>query len=1060
MDSIKIQEMSLQADPQRPDFMNPAVFRRNTLPARSYHIPSTSLLLNGSWEFNMTRSPGEAPEPTEESSDKDWSSINVPGHWQLQGWGKPNYTNTQLPIPVCPPYVPTENPTGTYRRKFQVPAEWRAENTDIRLRFDGVDSAYHVWVNKCLVGYAQGSRNSSEFDVTPYIQTDGDNEVFVRVYQWSDATYIEDQDQWWLSGIFRDVTLIAFPAKDRLQDWFIRTDLDSQYTDATLQTTIEFEVSKRSSITVSLIDSVDGNGHVISSTESIVEPATSKLELSLPVVNPKKWTAEQPYLYEVEMILQTPGSDSSFKITQRIGFRKVERKGGLITVNGKAIRLRGVNRHDHHPRFGRAVPLEFMKQDLLLMKAHNVNALRCSHYPPDPRLLDIADELGFWVIDEADLECHGFYDAVARPMDMDETLGYEERKAMTFPLCGVHTSDNPVWREAYIDRVHSLLQRDKNHASVIIWSMGNEAFFGTCHRSMVEYARAFDPSRLVHYEGDIHAETTDMYSYMYPEIDRLRSLASKEGVTSSGKFDKPIILCEYAHAMGNGPGLLTEYEKCFDEIPRLQGGFIWEWANHGLWVEGISKKDGFYAYGGDFDDYPNDGTFVMDGLLNSAHEPLPGLLELKKAFEPVKLEVRGQALLLKSRFDFLDLSNIKASYKLEAFDKQTRTLATGTLELPHLPAGQSAEITLPSDLFQHDFHPAYLTITLEQREKVPWDKENYVLAWKQALVSNASRNTLANGVSFKTSIKNDISTNSTKTTVCIDGSNWSFEFDRIRGHLRKWTHNSVSILTPDPDTGLAIVPGFWRPPTDNDVPSAAPYWKRFGINSLTNQIRSFEISSSEGGSICIESKTFLSPPVLSWGWRCITRYIIQADGSLAITMKLRPTGTAPKTVPRIGLNLRANSALQSARWLGLGPGESYPDKKAAQRLGLWDVEDIASLQTVYDIPQENGNRAETAWVELVTADGTGFRAAPLERTVVSGGAASLNWTASRYSDQTVEIARHPCDLVEDDAVLIRLDNLVAGVGSAACGPGPMDEHLVKVKDIDFGMLLEPVSCGY
>ncbi|OQD83476.1 hypothetical protein PENANT_c016G05117 [Penicillium antarcticum] len=1057
MGSSKIEEMPQQADPERPDFMNPAVFRRSTLPARSYHIPSTSLLLNGSWEFKMTRSPWEAPEPTEGSSEEDWSSINVPGHWQLQGWGKPNYTNTQFPIPVCPPFVPTENPTGTYRRKFQIPAEWQIENTEIRLRFDGVDSAYHVWVNKSLVGYAQGSRNPSEYNITPYLQADDNNEIFVRVYQWSDATYIEDQDQWWLSGIFRDVTLIALPVNDRLNDWFIRTDLDSEYTDATLLASIDFQVSERSAIAVNLIDSVDGMSQIVASTESIVEPATSKLDLSLPVANPRKWNAEHPYLYQVEMILKSPGSKNPFKTTQRVGFRKVEHKRGLITVNGKAIRLRGVNRHDHHPLFGRAVPLDFMRQDLLLMKAHNVNALRCSHYPPDPRLLDMADELGFWVIDEADLECHGFYDAVARPMDMDETLGYEERKAMTFPLCGVHTSDNPVWREAYIDRVHSLLQRDKNHTSVIIWSMGNEAFFGTCHRSMVEYVRAFDPTRLVHYEGDIHAETTDMYSYMYPEIDRLRSLAATEGVTSNSKFEKPIILCEYAHAMGNGPGLLADYEKCFDEIPRLQGGFIWEWANHGLWVNGADKKDGFYAYGGDFDDYPNDGTFVMDGLLNSAHKPLPGLLELKRAFEPVKLEVRGQALVLKNRYDFLDLSNLQASYKLEAFANQTITLATGTLKLPNVTAGQSAEITLPTDLFQYGAHPAYLTITLEQREKVEWDQGTYVVAWTQVLASKPSNKALPNSISSAQGTKNDIAINSTKTTVSIGGTNWSFEFDRIRGHLRKWTYNSTPILEPHADTGLAMIPGFWRPPTDNDVPSAAPYWKRFGVNTLMNQLRSFDFSAAEDGSVCIESETFLSPPVLSWGWKCVARYIVKSNGSLAISMKLQPTGTAPKTVPRVGLNLRANSALQSARWLGLGPGESYPDKKAAQKFGLWDVEDISSLQTVYDIPQENGNRMDTVWVELVTSNGTGFRAAPLESTAMNRGKASLNWTASRHSDQTVETARHPCDLVEEDAVLVRLDDQVAGVGTAACGPGPMDEHVVKVKDTTLGMLLEPVS---
>ncbi|CAG8030575.1 unnamed protein product, partial [Penicillium nalgiovense] len=976
--SSPAKQLALQADPERPDFMNPAVFRRNTLPARSYHIPSTSLLLNGAWEFNMSRSPPEAPEPSEDISAEAWSSINVPGHWQLQGWGKPNYTNTQFPIPVCPPCVPTENPTGTYRRKFQVPSEWKTNNTEIRLRFDGVDSAYHIWVNKALVGYAQGSRNASEFDVTSFLQ-DGDNEVFVRVYQWSDATYIEDQDQWWLSGIFRDVTLIALPADDRLNDWFIRTELDSEYRNATLLATIDYQVSEPSAVVLNLIDPVHGSRSVIASTECIVEPATSTVELSLPVANPKKWSAEQPYLYEVEMLLTPRGSNKPFTITQRIGFRKVERKGGLITVNGKAIQLRGVNRHDHHPLLGRAVPLDFMRRDLLLMKAHNVNALRCSHYPPDPRLLDMADELGLWVMDEADLECHGFYDAVSRPMDIDESLGYEERKGLTFPQCGAHTSDNPFWREAYVDRVQSMIQRDKNHASVIIWSMGNESFFGTCHRSMVEYARAFDSTRLIHYEGDMPAETTDMFSYMYPEIDRLRSLAANEGVSSNGEFEKPIILCEYGHAMGNGPGLLTEYEKCFDEIPRLQGGFIWEWANHGLYVEGNSKKDGFYAYGGDFDDYPNDGTFVMDGLLNSAHQPLPGLLELKRVYEPVKLEVCGQRLALKNRYNFLDLNHLQASYKLEAFDKETKTLATGSLDLPIVPAGQSAEISLPEELFQHNVHPAYLTITLEQRGKVEWDEGTYAVAWTQALVSQPTEQGLVNGLG---SAQSALSTNSTKTTISVSGANWSFEFDRIRGHLRKWTHNSRSILEPSPDTGLAMVPGFWRPPTDNDVPQAAPYWKRFGVNCLTNQFRSLNGSTLEDGSVCIESETFISPPVLSWGWKCLARYTIKPNGSLSITMNLQPTGAAPSTVPRVGLNLRANSDLQAARWLGLGPGESYPDKKIAQKFGLWNVDDIASLQTVYDIPQENGNRMDTAWVEILAPNGTGFRASPQKSTVV------------------------------------------------------------------------------
>jgi beta-galactosidase len=388
---------------------------------------------------------------------------------------------------------------------------------------------------------------------------------------------------------------------------------------------------------------------------------------------------------------------------------------------------------------------------------------------------------------------------------------------------------------------------------------------------------------------------------------------------------------------------------------------------------------------------------------------------------------------------------------------RAESLATGLLELPEVSAGQSVEIPLPQDLFHPGAHPAYLTITMEHREEVEWDHGAHGVAWTQAMVSKPTEKAAVDDVVFARGVEHAISTHSTKTVILLSGPNWSFEFDRVRGHLRKWSYNSTSILEPNPDTGLAVVPGFWRPPTDNDAPSDAPYWKRFGVDSLTNQLRSFNMTSTDYGAVYIESETFLSPPVLSWGWRCFARYTVKPNGSLEISLRLYPTGTAPKTVPRAGLNLRANSDLRSAQWLGLGPGESYPDKKAAQKFGLWDVEDIMSLQTTYDIPQENGNRTDTAWVELRTPDGTGFRASPLENNVVKGGTASLSWTASRYSDDSIEAARHPCELTKDEAVFVRLDDRVAGVGTAACGPGPLDEHLVKVQDITFGMLLEPVA---
>lgn len=393
---------------------------------------------------------------------------------------------------------------------------------------------------------------------------------------------------------------------------------------------------------------------------------SSHIDLTLSVPTPIKWTAETPYLYQLEITLDTTDrSKRSHTIHQNVGFRSVRIEDGLIKVNGSPILLRGVNRHEHHPLLGRAVPLSYVKQDLLLMKQNNINALRCSHYPSHPRLYDLCDELGLWVMDEADLECHGFYDAVARPLDIPEEMDYEKRKLLAFPQAAEYTSNNESWRAAYLDRMAQVVQRDKNHPSVIIWSLGNEAFYGSNHKAMYEYAKAFDPGRPVHYEGDANAVSADMFSYMYPPIDRLVGLAT--AVDEKGEqLQKPIVLCEYGHAMGNGPGGLEDYQQAFRDYRRLQGGFIWEWANHGLWTTDDAGK-GFYAYGGDFADVPNDGTFVMDGLCFSDHTPTPGLVEFRKVIEPVRSWVDGKCLVLENGYDFIQLEHLTATYKVEEF---------------------------------------------------------------------------------------------------------------------------------------------------------------------------------------------------------------------------------------------------------------------------------------------------------------------------------------------------------------------------------------------------------
>lgn len=415
-----------------------------------------------------------------------------------------------------------------------------------------------------------------------------------------------------------------------------------------------------------MLSELDRNGGAqVNSMTADVRGGSGTTDVSLAFDEPKLWTAETPYLYQATISLESDTGEVH-TVKQRVGFRKVELINGLMAVNGVPIRLRGVNRHEHHPLFGRAVPMDFARKDLLLMKTHNINAIRFSHQPPNAKVLDLCDELGFWVMGEADLECHGFYDAVARPLDIPEEMDYGKRKELTFDKAAKYTSDNPAWEAAYVDRMKSLIQRDKNHPSIIMWSFGNEAFFGQNFWSMRKYAKEVDPTRLVHYEGDAHAETTDMYSYMYPSPATLVKLSKSEGVSENGAFDKPMILCEYAHAMGNGPGLLEDYEEAFRNHPRLQGGFIWEWANHGLWKE----DSGYYAYGGDFGDYPNDGTFVMDGLVNSKHEPTPGLVEYKKIIQPLNIVLENGKLEVENRYNFIDLSHLSASYKLERFEDE------------------------------------------------------------------------------------------------------------------------------------------------------------------------------------------------------------------------------------------------------------------------------------------------------------------------------------------------------------------------------------------------------
>ncbi|KAJ5377547.1 uncharacterized protein N7496_004956 [Penicillium cataractarum] len=1026
------------------DWENPHIFQRNKLPPRAFFLPNTSLSLNGSWDFHYAPSPLLAPaigsdgksDPSVDTNE--WTNITVPGHWQLQGHGSPNYTNTIFPFPCDPPRVPSHNPTGTYRRSFTVPSDWDL-SAQVRLRFDGVDSAYHLWVNGQEVGYAQGSRNPAEFDITKLIRHRGENDVVVRVYQWSDGSYIEDQDQWWLSGIFRDVTLLAFPSVARIEDFFVKTELDQSYTDAVLKVTVNV-LATESVLLEATLRSLRGTQDTIGYEKlSVVE--NGSVTLTIPVKSPKKWTAETPNLYDLQITLgsSSNGGKPLQEINHRVGFRQVEIKNGNITVNGTPVQFRGVNRHDHHPLFGRAVPLSFLREDLLLMKRHNINSVRCCHYPSHPKLYELCDELGLWVMDEADLECHGFYDAVARPLDVPESMDYEERKKLTFEKAAQFTTNNPEWKDAYVDRAIQMVQRDKNYACIVIWSLGNEAFYGQNHQAMYDYIKATDPSRPVHYEGDPEAKSADMFSYMYPSVDRITKLAVAEG----DNFKKPIVLCEYAHAMGNAPGGLEEYMEAFQKYRRLQGGWIWEWANHGLWDE----ERGFYAYGGDFDDYPNDGTFVMDGLCFSNHTPTPGLVELHKAYSPVHAWYADGSICIENRYDFAGLENLHAFYRVEVLDSESTVIASGTLRLPSIEAGKTGKLEFNPDLPAISEGEIWLTVSFQTTQDKPWAASGHEIAWFQhQLKTLAVRPNPPANLSIKLE--------SSRAVHTVSGSDFSLTFSRSTGGLTGWTVKGYQLLDSDSKTGMALVPGFWRPPTDNDMSWALGERRRYSVDDMRVQLRSMDVAHLGDDRIRITTESWLGPPVLAWGFVATTTYTIGGDGHLVVSVHLKPQGPMPADLPRLGLDLRLADAFDNAKWLGLGPGESYPDKKRSQKLGIYKAT-TAQLQTPYEVPQEGGNRSDTRWLQLSDNRGWGIKVSRNSVDTDKDTGTAFQWVASRYSAKQIETAKHPCDLVPGKTVLVRIDAESSGVGTGACGPTTLEKYLVPCEERKFQFEFAP-----
>ena len=1028
------------------DWENPVLIHRDRLDARAFYLPYRSegkapgelpdlsdgfIPLNGQWDFHCAPSPAEAPEEfhAEAFDSSSWDKIPVPSCWQMLGYGHPHYTNVNYPFPVDPPRIPTENPTGCYRREFVIPAE--VEDRQLFLRFEGVDSAFHLFINGKAAGFSKGSRLPAEFDISSFVRP-GKNILAVKVYQWSDGSYMEDQDMWWLSGIFRSAYILARP-KTHVYDIQTSTCLDDKYHDAVLQIKVAVTSSAAAVETLSLafvLSDSAGNKLIekpISEAFEIGTGETKTLEVSTNVAVPAKWSAENPALYRLVLTLKDSKGNILEAIPLSIGFRSIEMKDGNFLVNGVRIMLKGVNRHEHHPDFGRSVPYESMLKDVLLMKQHNINAVRTSHYPNDPAFLDLCDQYGLYVIDECDQECHGFQSAG----------------------CTDRLSNDPEWREAHVDRMRRMVVRDRNHACVIFWSLGNESKFGDNHRAMAAVARELDPTRLIHYEQDHLAEVSDIYSRMYLDIDNLTAFGEgKETLVwgveippaeYAGK--KPLILCEYAHAMGNGPGGLKEYWEAFYKYKALQGGFVWEWMDHGIRKKTSDGKE-FFAYGGDFGDEPNDGNFIADGLLFPDQTPSPGLIEYKKVLEPVLVEAVDVAkgeFQITSRYDFSTLGHLRMSYTVEAEGEQ---ISSGTIPTPEIAAGKSKVITI--EYATPRFLPGkeyWITLTAALDSDTLWAKAGHEIAWAQFEIPAKEKPMAA-----PAAVTAKIGYSETKTSLVVAGKDFSVAFDSVRGVISHLEFFGRKVISQGPRLN------FWRSPIDNerggwgDTGELEKKFLAAGIHWLQHRIDGFECRKLDGSTVQVLVKSRIAPPIFTRAFLCSTLYTISGSGEISVEVHGEPTGEWPIMIPKIGLHLSIPGDLSRVEWFGLGPGESYPDTRMAGKVGRF-CRSVDELHTPYVYPQENGNRSDVRWVSFCDFRGYGF--------LVSGDPL-FHFSAHRFTTQDLTAAKHGCDLPVRDDITVNLDHKQNGIGSASCGPGVLPQYQLKAERFEFKLRIKPL----
>ncbi|EDY31859.1 Beta galactosidase small chain [[Ruminococcus] lactaris ATCC 29176] len=982
------------------------VLHENTMPARAYFIPASKRmdnlmehreesdrmqLLNGTWKFQYFNSIYDVQEPFFEKDydTENFDEIQVPSVWQMAGYDTHQYTNIRYPFPFDPPYVPQDIPCGTYAHTFVYHKDENAPKAF--LNFEGVDSCFYVWINGSYVGYSQVSHMTSEFDITDLLR-DGENSIAVLVMKWCDGSYLEDQDKFRMSGIFRDVYILKRP-KQAISDYHIKTRIED------MLAKVEIEMKFYSPLNVK-ISIEDRNGAVVA-LGSIAEEGTAVLEIA----SPELWNTENPYLYK--LILETENE----VIVDHIALRKIEIKDQVIYLNGQKIKFRGVNRHDSDPVTGFTISPEQITTDLTLMKQHNFNAIRSSHYPNAPFFYEMCDKYGFMVIDEADIEAHGPF-MIYRKEDTD----YNRFKRWNEKI-----ADDPVWEEAIVDRVKLMVERDKNRFCIVMWSMGNESAYGCNFEKALEWTKNFDPDRITQYESARYRNydetydysNLDVYSRMYPALSEIQEYLDKDG-------SKPFLLVEYCHSMGNGPGDFEDYFQMIQDNDKMCGGFVWEWCDHAIAHGTAENGKTIYAYGGDHGEEIHDGNFCMDGLVYPDRTVHTGLLEYKNVYRPARVisyDKESGELMLHNYMDFDDLKDyVKISYELT---QDGLVISKGKLPevsvAPHSEGKTNLKINVPEN------GKCYLKLIYHLKKELPLLDEEHILGFDEIEVSkDDAKCKLAEKWLQKTAVDSELQVNENDTQIHIKGREFAYTIDKRTALFTEMKFAGREYLNHPMELNI------WRAPTDNDMYIKSE-WKKAHYDKAYTRAYTTEVVQGKHGvkitshaSVVAETVQKILDVMITWK--------IEAAGKIDADIEVTKDDEFPD-LPRFGVRMFLDKKLSAARYFGMGPQESYCDKHQASSHGLYQA-NVDDLHEDYIRPQENGSHYDCEYVELNNS----------RYGIVVSAENAFSFNASYYTQEELEKKTHNYELTESDSLVFCVDYALNGIGSNSCGPVVLEQY--------------------